>query len=82
MEIGLCWYQNKTGSIWTYDLMDHLMVELESIIALAIMIYYVVTNLYELHPTDEQVFNDFINAKKICLAKSVLAIFFNIILLA
>ena len=41
MEIGLCWYQNKNGSMWTYDLTDHLMVELETIIALATMTYIV-----------------------------------------
>ena len=63
MEIGLCWYQNKNGSMWTYDLTDHLMVELETIIALATMTYIVETNLYELHPMDERVFNDFINDK-------------------
>ena len=63
MEIRLCWYQNKNGSMWTYDLTNHLMVELETIIALATMTYIVETNLYELHPMDEQVFNDFINDK-------------------
>ena len=31
MEQGLSWYQNKIGSMWTYDLIDHLMVGLESI---------------------------------------------------
>ena len=34
------------------------MVELQTIIALATMTYIVETNLYELHPMDEQVFND------------------------
>ena len=53
--------QNETRSMWTYNLTDHLMVELESIIALARMI--VVTTLYKLHPMDEQVFNDIINDK-------------------
>ena len=38
--------------------MDHLMVGLETIIALSILIYIVQTNLYELHPMDEQVVND------------------------
>ena len=47
--------------MWTYDLTNHLMVELETIIALATMTYIVKTNLYESHPMDEQVFNDFIN---------------------
>ena len=44
--------------VWTYNLANDLMVELETIIALAIMIYIVETNLYELHPMDEQVFTN------------------------
>ena len=63
MEIGLFWYQNKNGPKWVYDLRDHLIVELETIIALATMTYIVETNLYELHPMNERVFNDFINDK-------------------
>ena len=35
MEIDLCWYQKGTNNKWTYDLMDHLMVDLETIIAIA-----------------------------------------------
>ena len=49
--------------MWTYDLTDHLMVGLETIFTWATMIYIVKTNLYELHPMDEQVFNDFVNDK-------------------
>lgn len=49
--------------MWTYDPIDHLMVELNTIIALAIMIYNVGTNLHELHSMDERVSNDFINDK-------------------
>ena len=49
MEIGLCWYQNNNESIWTYDLTDHVMVELEIIIALATMTYIVKTNSYGLY---------------------------------
>ena len=69
MEIRLWWCQNKNGSMWTYDLKNHLMVELEIIIALAIMTYILETNLYELHPMNERVFNDFIIDKQLCLAK-------------
>ena len=39
--------------MWTYDLIDRLMVELETIIALAAMTYIVETNLYELHSMNE-----------------------------
>ena len=51
--IGLCWYRNKNGSMWTYDLTNHLRLELGAIIALATMTYIVETNWYELHPMDE-----------------------------
>ena len=44
--------------------------KLETIIAFATMIYIVETILYESHPTDEEVFNDFVNDKQICIAKS------------
>ena len=41
MEIGLCWYQKGTKNKWTCDIMDHLMVDLETVIALASMTYIV-----------------------------------------
>ena len=59
VEIGLCWYQKGANNKWTYDLIDHLMVDLETIIALATMTYIGESNVYELHPGDEKVFNDF-----------------------
>ena len=37
------------------------MVVLETIIALSTLIYIVETNLYELHPMNERVFDDSIN---------------------
>lgn len=40
-----------------------LVVELDFIIALATITYIVGTNLYELQPMDEQVFNGFIDDK-------------------
>ena len=49
--------------MWTYDLMNHLMLGLETIIALSTLVYIVELNLYELHPMNERVFNDFINDK-------------------
>ena len=39
------------------------MVELDTILALATMIYIVEINLYKLHAMDEQVFNKSINDK-------------------
>ena len=35
MDIGLCWYQKGTNNKWTYNLTIHLMIDLETIIALA-----------------------------------------------
>jgi len=37
------WYQNKNGSMWTYDVTDHLMVGLETVIALSTLTYIVET---------------------------------------
>ena len=50
-----------TNNKWTYDLTDHLIVDLETIIALAFMTYIINLNAYELHPEDEKIFNVFIN---------------------
>ena len=61
MKIWLYWSQNKNGSMWTYDLIDPLMIKLDAIIALTKMTYIIDTNVYELHLVDEQVFNNFIN---------------------
>ena len=41
IEIGLCWYQKGTNKKWTYDLPDNLMVDLETIIALASIKYII-----------------------------------------
>ena len=41
MEIGLCWYQKNHGSPWTYDLTDHIIVGLETLIALATITFVV-----------------------------------------
>ena len=62
MEIGLCWYQKDHGSLWTCDLTNHIMVDLETIIALT-TITSIVDFFNELYPTDEKVFNDVFNEK-------------------
>ena len=67
MEIGLYWDQKDQGSLQTYDLTYHIMVDLKTIIALAIITFVVEKNLYELHPTDEKECNDFINDKQVLL---------------
>ena len=62
MEIELYWYQNKYVSVWTYDLIDHLMVEVGTIIAFGYNdLYYYRKKLYELHPMDKHVSNNIIN---------------------
>jgi hypothetical protein len=60
MEIGLCWYQKETNNKGIYHLTNHLMVYLETIIALASMTYIVDLDAYELHSRDRKVFNNFI----------------------
>ena len=42
--------------------MEHLMLDLKRITALASMTYIVDFNAYELHWGDEKIFNNFINA--------------------
>ena len=61
MEIGLSWYQKGTNNKWTYDIIDHLMIDLEAMIASTSMIYIVDLYAYELHPEDEKAFNAFLN---------------------
>ena len=50
MDIGLYWYQKGTINKWTYDLTNHLMVDLETIIALATMTYIAKLDVYEFPP--------------------------------
>ena len=61
MDIGLCWYKKETNNKSTYDLMDHLTIDLEIIIALTSITYMVDLDAYELHPGGEKVFHDLIN---------------------
>ena len=56
MEIALCWYKKGTNKKWAYDLINHLMIELETIIALTTMAYIVTLDTYEFHPKDEKTF--------------------------
>ena len=35
VDVGLCWYQKSARLKWSYDLIDHIMVELDTVIALA-----------------------------------------------
>ena len=59
MEITLSWFQIVTNNKWTYDLMDYLMANSETIITLAFMTYIVDLDAYEFHPEDEKYFNNF-----------------------
>ena len=54
MLIGLCWYQKGPNNKWTYDLTDHLMIDLETKTALTSMTYIVDLVAYRLHPEDEK----------------------------
>jgi hypothetical protein len=53
IKIGLCRYQKGTNNKWTYDLTNHLMIDLETIIALAFMTYIIDIDGYELLMGDE-----------------------------
>ena len=57
--ISLCWYHKGTDNKWTYDLVNHYMVDFDTIIALAFMTYVTYLNACESHPEDENSFNDF-----------------------
>ena len=56
--ISLCWCHKGTDNKWTYDLVNHLMVDFDTIIALAFMTYVTYLNACESHPEDENSFND------------------------
>lgn len=60
--------------MWTYNLQ---IIWWYTVIALAIIAYIVELNLYELHPMNEQMFNDFIDDKQLHLAKCIFTIFFT-----
>ena len=50
--IGLCWYKKGTSNKWTYDYINHLIKNLETLIAIALMTYIIGVvdlNAYELH---------------------------------
>jgi hypothetical protein len=55
MEIGLSWFQKGTNNKWTHDLMDHLMANLETKIAIC-MTCIADLDANELHPGDKNVF--------------------------
>ena len=59
MEIDSYWYQKGTNNKCTYDLTDHLMVDLQTIITLASITYIVDLDTYELYLGDEKVLIDF-----------------------
>jgi hypothetical protein len=51
--IGICWYHKVPDNKWTYDLVNHLLVDFDTIIALAFMTYITYLNACESHPKDE-----------------------------
>ena len=61
MEVGLCWPKKATNDKWTYDLTDHLMVDLETIIVLASTTYIIDLDDNKLDAEGEKTFNNFIN---------------------
>ena len=61
MEIGLCWYQNNNESIWTYDLTDHVMVELVNHHCISYNELYCKNKFIWVIPMVEQVFTNFVS---------------------
>ena len=61
IEVQLGWYQRVKGSrMFTYDLTDLNMVDMESIIALANLTYNAASDKYQLDENDFKIFNDFL----------------------
>lgn len=54
-------YPRSGGSKWTYDLINHVMFDLGTVIALASLTYNVEGDIYKLHPSDERIIDDFGN---------------------
>lgn len=46
--------------MWTYDLTNHIMVDLEMVIVLTMITFMIGTNLYKILPLDKRVFHGFI----------------------
>ena len=61
MKFNLCWYHKGANNKWTYDLPNHLMVKIETIIALVFMTYIANLDAYEIHPNVEQLLNNYID---------------------
>ena len=61
MEIGLCWYLKGTKNMWTYNLVDPLMIDIETIFTLVFLTYNIDLDAYELHLGVEKIFNNFID---------------------
>ena len=58
MKIDL---SKETNNKLTYDLTDHFMVDIDTIIAIPFVTYIIDLDAYELHRGDEEIFNNFIN---------------------
>ena len=58
MMIVLCCYEEETNNKWTYDLMDHLMVNFKTIMTLAFRPYIIGLDASEPHAGDEKIFID------------------------
>ena len=61
MEIDLCWYRQGTNNKWTYNLTNHLIVDLKTKIALASMTYTINFDGCIRHLGDGIFFNEFNN---------------------
>jgi hypothetical protein len=73
-ESGLCWYQHGTNKKWTNNLTDHLMVALETLIALAYMTCIVDLDAYELHLGMEETSTTLLMNARVFIHKASMAL--------
>ena len=52
----------RNGMKWIYDIMDHMMPNVDAIISSSMM-YILSWGYHELHPMDEKIFNNLLIAK-------------------
>ena len=61
VELQFCWYNRIKGQhMYKYDSIDHLFIQLESVIATANLSYNIKNDTYKLEEGDHRIFEDFI----------------------
>ena len=61
VEVQCCWYNRiKVQRMYKYDSIDHLFIQLESVIATTYLSYNIKKGTYKLEEGDHRIFEDFI----------------------